>query len=411
MAGKLTLSVAQLNEYVRRMLQMDPMLTRIDVCGEISNLKIYQSGMLFFTLKDEQASIACMMSEEATANLQAEPYEGMRAVVTGSVGLYARAGRYQFYVNALHPQGVGVLYERLIELKNRLGREGLFDQERKRPLPAYPRTIGVVSSATGAVIHDIINVSTRRDHTIRILLCPSRVQGVGAAREVACAIKTLEVMDEVDVIIVARGGGSMEDLFAFNEECVVRAVAACKKPVISAVGHETDVTLCDLAADLRAPTPSAAAECAVAERSRTTERLNALSASLRILMKRRLEQERSRLRFCREQLALVHPASRAVRERERLHAARKRLTEAICACLFSRRSLLTMKERELQLLSPYGALSRGYAMVLHHGGVIDRANQLSVGDEAEIRFLDGSVLAKVTRERSGADGCQKEEKL
>ena len=185
MAGNLTLSVSQLNEYVRRMLALDPMLARIDLKGEISNLKFHQSGMVFFTMKDDQAAVACAMSGEDAAVLQSEPFEGMRAVATGSAGLYARGGRYQFYVRALHPQGVGVLYERLMALKARLAAEGLFDPARKRPIPGFIDTVGVVTSPTGAVIHDILNVSLRRDAQARILLCPVRVQGVGAAQELS----------------------------------------------------------------------------------------------------------------------------------------------------------------------------------------------------------------------------------
>ena len=261
MAAKLELTVSQLNEYVRRMFQMDPMLRAIELKGEISNLKFHQSGALFFTMKDENAAISCVMYADETENLQAMPFEGMRATASGSVALYARGGQYQFVVKRLHAQGVGVLYERLQMLKEKLGREGLFAPERKRALPRYPDTVGVVSSPTGAVIHDILNVSLRRNPNARILLCPVRVQGVGADEEVAAGIRMLERLEHVSVIIVARGGGSMEDLWTFNEESVVRAVAMCKKPVVSAVGHETDVTLCDLAADLRVPTPSAAAEC------------------------------------------------------------------------------------------------------------------------------------------------------
>ena len=261
MAAKLELTVSQLNEYVRRMFQMDPMLRAIELKGEISNLKFHQSGALFFTMKDENAAISCVMYADEAENLQAMPFEGMRATASGSVALYARGGQYQFVVKRLHAQGVGVLYERLQMLKEKLGREGLFAPERKRALPRYPDTVGVVSSPTGAVIHDILNVSLRRNPNARILLCPVRVQGVGADEEVAAGIRMLERLEHVSVIIVARGGGSMEDLWTFNEESVVRAVAMCKKPVVSAVGHETDVTLCDLAADLRVPTPSAAAEC------------------------------------------------------------------------------------------------------------------------------------------------------
>lgn len=395
MAGNLTLSVSQLNEYVRRMLALDPMLARIDLKGEISNLKFHQSGMLFFTMKDDQAAVACAMSGEDAAALQSEPFEGMRAVATGSAGLYARGGRYQFYVRALHPQGVGVLYERLMALKARLASEGLFDPARKRPMPVFPDTVGVVTSPTGAVIHDILNVSLRRDAQARILLCPVRVQGVGAAQEVADGIRLLSSLPEVSVVIVARGGGSMEDLWTFNEEAVVRAVAACTKPVVSAVGHETDVTLCDLAADLRAPTPSAAAECVVPLRSELTARLAAMRAALHDAVRARLLQERSRLALMRAQLGAGNPRRAVAAQRERLSAQKAGLHEAAARALAQRRTALEQRRRELELLSPYAVLSRGYAVVRMGGAVVESAAALHPGDEAQIRFQDGETRVRV----------------
>ena len=395
MAGNLTLSVSQLNEYVRRMLALDPMLARIDLKGEISNLKFHQSGMLFFTMKDDQAAVACAMSGEDAAALQSEPFEGMRAVATGSAGLYARGGRYQFYVRALHPQGVGVLYERLMALKARLAGEGLFDASRKRPIPGFIDTVGVVSSPTGAVIHDILSVSLRRDAQTRILLCPVRVQGVGAAQEVADGIRLLSALPEVSVIIVARGGGSMEDLWTFNEESVVRAVAACPKPVVSAVGHETDVTLCDLAADLRAPTPSAAAECVVPLRSELTAQVAAMRSALDDAVRARLLREQSRLSLLRAQLEACSPRRAVALQRERLSALRLRLDEAAARALALRRAALEQRRRELALLSPYAVLSRGYAVVRMNGAVVESAAALHPGDEAQIRFYDGETRVRV----------------
>ena len=395
MAGNLTLSVSQLNEYVRRMLALDPMLARIDLKGEISNLKFHQSGMLFFTMKDDQAAVACAMSGEVAAALQSEPFEGMRAVATGSAGLYARGGRYQFYVRALHPQGVGVLYERLMALKARLASEGLFDPARKRPLPGFIDTVGVVTSPTGAVIHDILNVSLRRDAQARILLCPVRVQGVGAAQEVADGIRLLSAMPEVSVVVVARGGGSMEDLWTFNEETVVRAVAACPKPVVSAVGHETDVTLCDLAADLRAPTPSAAAECVVPLRSELTAQVAAMRAALGDAVQARLFKEKSRLSVLRAQLGAGNPRRTVAMQRERLNALKVRLDEAALRALAQRSTVLEQKRRELALLSPYAVLSRGYAVVRMGGAVVESAAALHPGDEAQIRFQDGETRVRV----------------
>ena len=398
-ANNLTLSVSQLNEYVRRMFQLDPMLARVDLKGEISNLKFHQSGMLFFTMKDDQAAIACAMSAEDAAQLQAEPFEGMRAVATGSVGLYARGGRYQFYVRALHPQGMGVLYERLMALKGRLEAEGLFDPAAKQTIPAYIDTVGVVTSPTGAVIHDILNVSLRRDPQARILLCPVRVQGVGASEEIVRGIRLLERLPAVSVIIVARGGGSMEDLFTFNEESVVRAVAGCSKPIVSAVGHETDVTLCDLAADLRAPTPSAAAECVVPQRDEVKARLLAMKTMLAEAAQTRLERESARLSLLRARLAAQNPLRVVEREEARLEGLRQALAKAQTQALMQREAMLAQKKRELALLSPYAVLSRGYAIVRKGDAVVESAARLSAGDEAEVLWKDGSAMVRVLETR------------
>lgn len=394
MASKLTLTVSQLNEYVRRMFQMDPMLRAIELKGEISNLKFHQSGALFFTLKDEQAAISCVMYAQDVEGLQAEPFEGMRAVLTGSVGLYARGGQYQFVARALHPQGVGVLYERLLALKAKLQTEGLFD--RKRPIPGFIDTVGVVSSPTGAVIHDILNVSLRRDPQARILLCPVRVQGVGAAQEVAQAIGLLDKLEHVSVIVVARGGGSMEDLWTFNEECVVRAVAGCGKPIVSAVGHETDVTLCDLAADLRAPTPSAAAECVVPLRAQTLERLAALRRGLDDAALRAIAQRESALALCRAKLAAHEPTRRLAQEEARLAAAAQRLRRAMREAVGRREEALALEQKKLALLSPYRVLARGYAIVQREGNAVSGASALRAGDAVTLRFADGCAHAKIT---------------
>lgn len=400
MAGKLTLTVSQLCEYIRRMLQLDPMLHGVELKGEISNLKFHQSGTIFFTLKDENAAIACVMYASDAERLQAEPFEGMRAVVSGSVGLYVKGGQMQFYARSLHPEGVGVLYERLLALKEKLSREGLFEAQRKRPLPPYPDTIGVVSSPTGAVIHDIMNVSLRRDPQARILLCPVRVQGVGAADEVVQAIRLLEKIDSVSVIIVARGGGSMEDLWTFNEESVVRAVAACAKPVVSAVGHETDVTLCDLAADLRAPTPSAAAECVTPIRSETLAQLEAMRDALTGALGRQTEQKEASLRLLEARLSACRPRRRLDAEAERLAQKRAQLRQAIGGRLSLGEAALAQRRRELDMLSPYRVLARGYAIVTKGSAAIRSSAQVAGGDVVTIRFASGMADAQILSSQS-----------
>ena len=399
-ASKLTLTVSQLGEYIRRMMQLDPMLHDVELKGEVSNLKFHQTGTIFFTLKDELSSIACVMYASDAAKLQAAPFEGMRAVVSGSVGYYVKGGQLQFYANSLQVQGVGVLYERLMALKTRLAQEGLFDPECKQPLPAYPDTIGVVTSPTGAVIHDIMNVSLRRNPDSKILLCPVRVQGVGAADEVVQAIELLEKIESVSVIIVARGGGSMEDLWTFNEEAVVRAVAGCSKPIVSAVGHETDVTLCDLAADLRAPTPSAAAECVVPLKNEMLLQLSGLKSALDSAVLRQLEQKKNVLALLGARLSACHPEKRIAQEGKRLMLLREALLKAMETNMHRAQGELGQRKRELEMLSPYRVLERGYAIVTRGGKPVS-AGQLAVGDGVSIRFADGIVGARVESEKEG----------
>lgn len=395
MAANLELTVSQLNEYVRRMFQMDPMLRAIELKGEISNLKFHQSGALFFTMKDENASISCVMYSGDVDGLQAMPFEGMRAVASGSVALYVRGGQCQFVVKRMRAQGVGVLYERLQMLKEKLGREGLFEPERKRALPPYPDTIGVVSSPTGAVIHDILNVSLRRNPDAHILLCPVRVQGIGADEEVVEAIHLLERLEHVSVIIVARGGGSMEDLWTFNEEHVVRAVAMCKKPIVSAVGHETDVTLCDLAADLRAPTPSAAAECVVPVRDEMLNKIEIMRRQMQESARNAVAERQNALKLAQIKLSANHPSLTIRRQEERLAQRMDALLRAAERQIQNRQTRLETQTAALELLSPYAALKRGYAIVQNAGRAISKAGGLCVGDEVTVRFADGVIHAEV----------------
>lgn len=395
MAANLELTVSQLNEYVRRMFQMDPMLRAIELKGEISNLKFHQSGALFFTMKDENASISCVMYSGDVDGLQAMPFEGMSAVASGSVALYVRGGQCQFVVKRMRAQGVGVLYERLQMLKEKLGREGLFEPERKRALPPYPDTIGVVSSPTGAVIHDILNVSLRRNPDAHILLCPVRVQGIGADEEVVEAIHLLERLEHVSVIIVARGGGSMEDLWTFNEERVVRAVAMCKKPIVSAVGHETDVTLCDLAADLRAPTPSAAAECVVPVRNEMLNKIEIMRRQMQESARNAVAERQNALKLAQIKLSANHPSLTIRRQEERLAQRMDALLRAAERQIQNRQTRLETQTAALELLSPYAALKRGYAIVQNAGHAISKAGGLCVGDEVTVRFADGVIHAEV----------------
>ena len=394
MGRKLALSVSQLNEYVRRLLQQDPLLCEVELKGEISNLKLHQTGTIFFTLKDELAAISCVMYAQDALAMQVEPFEGMRAVVTGSVGLYARGGQYQFYAKEIKPQGVGVLYERYQLLKERLEREGLFRNENKIPIPGFVNTVGVVSSPTGAVIHDILNVALRRDCEARILLCPARVQGTEAADEVVAAIEMLDKLEHVSVIVVARGGGSLEDLWTFNEERVVRAVAACKKPIVSAIGHETDFTLCDFAADLRAPTPSAAAECVIPLRTDLILRVETLKAEIRRSAEIALQQREAELTLAKTRLAAVHPTRIVEAKAAKLEEMRNRMQGAMRSYLDKLEAQLDLKARELTMLSPYHVLERGYAIVTKEGNALSSASEVGCDEAIDVIFRDGIIHAR-----------------
>ena len=394
MGRRLVLSVSQLNEYVRRLLQQDPLLSDVELRGEISNLKLHQTGTLFFTLKDEQSAISCVMYAQDAEAMQIKPFDGMQAVVTGSIGLYPRSGQYQFYARELRPLGIGVLYERYQQLKEQLEKEGLFRSENKQPIPGYVETIGVVSSPTGAVIHDIMNVAFRRDPDASILLCPVRVQGTEAVDEVVSAIRLLDQLDHVSVIVLARGGGSIEDLWTFNEENVVRAVAACRKPIVSAIGHETDFTLCDFAADLRAPTPSAAAECVVPLKDNLLDKLATLKRALFQSADDALSRKAASLTLVKAKISANHPAATLERNSERIQNLKNGLRMTIEKGLDIQENLLNAKVRELQLLSPYHVLERGYALVRREGRLISSADSISCGDTIQIVMKDGHVTVK-----------------
>ena len=440
MRDEWTLSVSQLNEYVRKSLAGDPMLQGIRVSGELSGVKRHFSGHIYFTLKDEAARVQCVMFRSAAMGLSFQPEDGMRVVVRGSASLYAATGSFQIYADAIERQGVGELYLRFEALKRRLSEEGLFDPSLKRELPALPRTIGVVTSRTGAVLRDIVRVARRRDPNVRILLAPASVQGAGAAEEIARAIALLNRQGEADVILCGRGGGSLEDLWPFNEEIVARAIRASRIPVVSCVGHETDFTIADFAADLRAPTPSAAAELAVpdtealraqidgltARGARSLSgrlalmraRLNRLTASPALAMPQRalIEARRNALdaqaeRLSRAALRLTAEKRRTLeRTTDRLQAMPARLVSgrrerqtALMARLVRAGSQLTLRpgarlqmlSRALEAVNPDAVLNRGYAVIRRGGEAIASAAALKANDLIDIRLRDGGARARV----------------
>ncbi len=403
----MVVSVSQLNEYVRRTLASDPMLRGLSLRGEISNFKRHTpSGHLYFSLKDEGARIACVMFRQHAFGLRMEPRDGMRVVLEGSVSLYAQTGQYQFYAESMRRDGVGDLYLRFEQLKATLEQEGLFDASLKKPLPLLPRTVGIVTSATGAAVRDIISVATRRNPGVHLLLCPASVQGEAAAGEIVKALRTLDALSSVDVIIVGRGGGSLEELWAFNEEAVARAIFACKKPVVSAVGHETDFTIADFVADLRAPTPSAAAERVVPSQEELRAVLEGCAALLEQRMDARMQALGARLMHARAVVQAYGPTRTLERRREQLLHMRTLLDARMIRALDARAQALQSVKGRLDALSPKGVLSRGYAYVTLAEKPVRR---LERGDQITLHLEAGQARAEVKDWRD-AHACEEKGK-
>ena len=423
------LEVSDLNEYVRAMLNADPALRSVRLRGEISNFKRHSSGHWYFTLKDDRCRISAVMFRQNAMRMSLRPMDGMRVIVSGQVSLYPESGTYQVYCENMRPDGVGTLYQQFEALKQKLQLEGLFDAARKRPLPWRPRKIAVVTSETGAVLHDIRRVSAARDPGVPLVLLPVAVQGQGAAEEIAAAIRHAAKLPEVDVIITGRGGGSMEDLWAFNEEAVARAIAESPIPVISAVGHETDTTIADFAADARASTPSNAAEMAVPDRREIIDGLHGVQRHLSDTMAALLQQRRYELLQLQRRMEAVRPEQRitallarteALRLRldaaadaklpaqtHRLHLAGIRLNAATDKALHAPKERLTRARARLTALNPTAVLERGYALVLSGDTVVSSAGQANQLDQMTLRFRDGSVSV----ERRNDHGCEEKADL
>ena len=359
-----TLTVSELNDYVRRSLASDPILHNITISGEVSNFKAYTSGHWYFTLKDEMSRIDCAMFRQHNYNVRFLPRDGMRVLVKGSAGLYVQSGKYQFYAESMQQSGLGELYQRYMELKDKLTREGLFDASRKRPLPLLPRKVGIVTSLSGAVLHDIRTVAGRRFPGLPLVLRPAQVQGEGAAQDIARGVTEVSAVPGVDVIIVGRGGGSMEDLWAFNEEVVVRAVAACPVPVISAVGHETDHTLCDLAADMRAPTPSAAAELAVPECEALLNNVDGMLFDLRRAAENALLQQKSALSDLEKRLMQRDPRNVLAQLQLRCKHLEDKMQMEMKRQVSLRENRLDTLISKIEAVGPVQVLRRGYAIAM-----------------------------------------------
>ena len=392
----MTVTVTQLNEYVKSLLGVDPLLRGLSLRGEISNFKRHSSGHLYFSLKDAQSVIRCVMFRQNAYSLQFAPRDGMQVVLNGYVSVYTRDGQYQFYCEGMQADGVGALYQQFERNKARFAEEGLFDEAHKRPLPLLARRIGVVTSPTGAVIRDIIRVSHRRNPSVDILLVPCKVQGEGAAESICRGIRALNAQD-VDVIIVRRGGGSLEDLWAFNEESVVRAVYASRIPVISAVGHETDFALSDFAADVRASTPSNAAELAVLDVRDAMQHLDSLASALHAAAMHQVELKEKRLAALRERAALRNAHLLFDRQLAALGEKRRQLDQSALSAVNLRSTELAHLTARLRSLDPEQVLRRGYALARIAGETVTRAGQAKEGDALTVRVSDGRIHAIVTR--------------
>ena len=390
------ITVSQLNTYVKGLLDAERIVPTLWVRGEISNYRPHPSGHMYFTLKDGEASVSAVMFRGDAASLRFRPENGMRVLAAGRVSVFVRSGQYQLYVNELHADGVGDLYLAFEQQKARFAREGLFDPAHKKPIPAYPRTVGIVTAPSGAAVRDMIRILRARWPAARILLFPVLVQGKGAAEDIAAAIRRANAGTEADVLLVGRGGGSAEDLWAFNEEPVARAIFDSRIPVISGVGHEPDVTIADFVADLRAATPSNAAELAVPDRAELLPRLSALRGSLAGSMNAALRSDRRRLEDLRKTRVLSSPTGYIDERRMLLDHLRDRLCDRTRLATADARRRLSGAAATLSAVSPLAVLGRGYAIATaEDGSAVRRAGELSPGDRVTLRFWKGSAVCEV----------------
>ncbi len=393
-------SVAELTRYLRGLLESDANLQDLWVQGEVSNFSRPSSGHLYFTLKDEKAALKCVMWRNAVLRQSFLPKDGDAIEVHGSISIYEVSGQYQLYADLIRPAGEGVLYQEFLRLKARLEAEGLFDPARKRPIPKWPRRIGIVTSPTGAALRDMLNTLRRRYPLVEVILAPTPVQGDEAPPNIVEAIRLLNEDIQPDVILVARGGGSIEDLWAFNDERVARAIVASQAPIITGVGHETDFTIADFAADLRAPTPTAAAELAVPNREDLRASLADLALGLNRTIQAVISSQRWELSSLQNRLQLRSPQTQLRTDRQRLDDLSHRAGLGVLHSLQLRRARLAGLQQRLAALSPLAVLGRGYAVVSHvDGQVVHSIIQVQPDDRLNIRVSDGQFTARATKDK------------
>ena len=389
-------SVNSLNRYIKQIMDANAVLQSVYVRGEISNFKRHYSGHCYFTLKDNDAAIKCVMFRHKSQYLKFEPHNGIKVVVGGQVTVFERDGQYQLYAELMMPEGLGELSLAYAQLKEKLAAEGLFDAKSKKDLPLLPQRVGVVTSPTGAALYDIITVAKRRYPGVEMLLCPVQVQGPEAPAQIASAIQMLNKHGQADVIIVGRGGGSMEELWAFNEEIVVRAIAASAIPVVSAVGHETDVTLADFAADRRAATPSQAAEIVVPDISELRRRIVSLQTMMETLMRTQVKDCCNRAARLLQSPALRHPLDMLAAKQQTVDALRDRLIMVVRQRVKEERHAFWLAAQKLSVLNPLAVLARGYSITrTADGSIVTGYDQIKPQQEIDVVLSKGSVLAKV----------------
>lgn len=388
-------SVTQINLYIKDMFIRDYALNNIYIKGEVSNCKYHTSGHIYFTLKDEKGQMAAVMFAGQRSGLKFRLEEGQSVIVLGSISVYERDGKYQLYAREILLDGSGVLYQKFEELKRNLEGEGLFSKEYKKTIPMYPKKIGIVTARTGAAIQDIINIISRRNPYIQLILYPALVQGEGAAKSIVKGIGILDKM-ELDTIIVGRGGGSIEDLWAFNEEIVARAIFDCHTPIISAVGHETDTTISDFVSDLRAPTPSAAAELATNNINDLYTKIYDYNVTLNHILKRKISLYRSLLEQKKLKLEHSSPIYQIRQKRQHLMDYEEKLGNLISDIIKEKRHSLAIYIEKLNGLSPIAKLNKGYALISDgENNIVNSIDKIKVEDTIKVSMLDGDILAKV----------------
>ena len=394
------LSISQLNEYIRSRLDADPLLGQVAVRGEISNYKLYPSGHHYFTLKDESSALKCVMFKGNALRLRFRPENGMKVIAMGKVSVYPRDGAYQLYCTAMAMDGVGDLYAAFEQLKKKLASQGLFDPAHKKPLPKYPGTIGIVTSSAGAAVHDMLRILRKRYPLSSVKILPVRVQGIEAPGEIAAAIRYANYHNLADLLIVGRGGGSIEDLWAFNDEQVAYAIYESHIPIISAVGHEPDVTISDFVADLRAATPSNAAELAVPDQEALCQTMDAMSAAMVSSLNRQLKSAKQHLDILSRSPALCSPTSYFEQREKSLELLKGQLISAQSNCITRKNQRYIAAVSKLDAMSPLKVLTRGYSMAQdEQGNVIRSVHQVEQGERIRVSLSDGTLSAVVMEKK------------